>query len=172
MDDSTIDLLPGASLDATVNGGAAIHDAVIGETGTWQDPRRIAFSSSSDEGHAQEWRIGGRSIITGCLDDRSIDVILEDDTVVQGRIAANSITMNDSTCLLYDHGMSEGLGQPRAASYLSRLKSRMGRFQGIFESLPDDFVDDLMELDEQNTRFMRRNRERQRMNNRRARARN
>lgn len=146
MDGASIELLPHATLHAVIAAGAVISDSRIGSKGGWMDPDRITLSHGADDTLAHTWRISGDSSLTGCIDGRAIDVVLEDDAVVQGRIAANRITLNDSSCLLYDHGLSEGIGQPRAGRLLHKVWNARRSSSRFLNRLPAVFLDSMRAL--------------------------
>lgn len=163
MDDSSIHLLDGARLNATVNGGAHLEDARIGNGTPWMDPERVEFTSTSTDSQADPWSIGGESQVTGLIEGSRIDVTIEDQGIVRGRIAANSINMCNNAQLLYDHGLGNGLDQPRAASMLDCMQERGSRVQSFMDSLPGRFIDDLLGMDnDRSNRLDRRERRRNR----------
>jgi len=146
MDDAVIELQGDATLHAVVEGGAVFSDSRIGSVCEWMDPKRITLSAGSDDSLAHPWRISGDSSLTGCIDGQAIDVVLEDDAVVMGRIAANRITLNDSSCLLYDHGLSQGIGQPRAGRLLHQARNVPRRSRGSMARLPWHFLEAMTAL--------------------------
>ena len=155
MDGAAIELLPGATLHLVVEEGAVLDDASIGGTNQWTSPDRIMLSSGSDGDAAHPWLIRGSSSITGCIEGRGVDLVLEDESVVKGRIAANSISLNDSTCVLYDHGLDEGLSLPRAGELFRDVRSAQQRRQRA-KRLPNAFVEELLELGRQRSYETRR----------------
>ncbi len=146
MDDASIELLPHATLHAVIAAGAVISDSRIGSMDGWIDPNRITLSHGADDTLAHTWHISGDSSLTGCIDGRAIDVVLQDHAVVQGRIAANRITLNDSSCLLYDHGLSEGIGQPRAGRLLHEVRDSRRSRSRFLDRLPGAFLDSMRAL--------------------------
>lgn len=148
MDDAAIDLLPGATLHAVVGQGATLDDAVVGGTGLWTDPDRITLASGCTESGAHPWIVRGDSSITGCIEGPAVDFVIEDDAVLKGRIAANRITLNDSACVLYDHGLDDGLSLPRAGQLLQDATDT----RRAMKRLPSDFVEQLVELGRQRTK--------------------
>ena len=105
------------------------------------------------------WLIRGTSSITGCIQGRTVDLVLEDEAVVKGRIAANRISLNDSTCVLYDHGLDEGLSLPRAGTLLRDAETTRHRRQRV-DRLPFAFVEQLLELGRQRSYESRRSQRR------------
>ncbi len=145
MDGAAIDLLPGSTLHMVVEKGAVMDDASIGGSNRWISPDRIMLSSGSDGDTAHPWLIRGSSSITGCVEGRGVDLVLEDESVIKGRIAANSISLNDSTCVLYDHGLDDGLSLPRAGRLVRDVLSARQRRQ-LAKRLPNAFVEELLDL--------------------------
>ena len=166
MDGGSIELRPDATLHMVIEKGAVIDDASIGGRTAWTSPDRIMLSSGDDDEAAYPWVISGSSSITGCIEGRGVDLIMENQTIIKGRIAANRISLNDSSCVLYDHGLDEGLSLPRAGQILRDIRgSRNPRRR--FDRLPMAFVEELIELGREQSHTTRRSQRRTNRQNRR-----
>ncbi|MEE2719293.1 MAG: hypothetical protein VX727_05880 [Planctomycetota bacterium] len=158
MDGASIELRPNATLHMVIERGAIIDDASIGGGKRWISPDRIMLSGGTGD-TSHPWLIRGTSSITGCIQGRTVDLVLEDEAVVKGRIAANRISLNDSTCVLYDHGLDEGLSLPRAGTLLRDAETTRHRRQRV-DRLPFAFVEQLLELGRQRSHESRRSQRR------------
>jgi len=147
MNTSRITLAPGAELHAVIGGGIELVDATIGCTDQgWSDPERVRIACTPGASTADAWRMSGRSVITGIIEGEGIDLLLEDQSTVRGRLAANSIRMQDESCLFYDHGLGSGLGVTRAADLIADHQNKgRGRSHRMAE-LPMQFMDELLSV--------------------------
>lgn len=147
MDDSAILLRGDATLEVVVHGQVDLDDARIGhKNGGWTDPDRIQFRSEDDAETADTWRLDGNTSMTGIIEGSGIDLILEDNATVQGRLAANTIHMRDHSQVLFDHGLGDGLGLARAADLLKEHHRRGWKRSNRLSSLPRNFLTQLLEM--------------------------
>jgi len=147
MDDSSILLSGGATFEAEITGRVDLDDARIGHRKSgWIDPDRIHLGSESDATSADTWRMDGDTSITGIIEGSGIDLILEDDATVQGRLAANTIHMRDHSRVLFDHGLTDGLGLARAADLLKEHRHRGRSHSKRLSNLPRRFLSQLLEI--------------------------
>lgn len=123
MDRASIELQAAATLEAQISGGIVLVDSSIGSTEAWMNPKRITLSSGSGDSISHEWSLHGDSQITGSVEGRAIDLHMHERSIVRGRIAANSITLDDDSKLLYDHGLANGMSQPKAGRLLQMARS-------------------------------------------------
>lgn len=147
MNRSQITLAPGAELDAVIGGGVELVDATIGSTDSeWSDPERVRIACTPGVASADAWRMSGRSVITGIIEGEGIDLLLEDQSTVRGRLATNSIRMQDESCLFYDHGLGSGLGSTRAAELIADFQKKGRRRSRRMTELPRLFMDELLSI--------------------------
>ena len=135
MDRASIELQTAATLEAQISGGIELEDSSIGSTGAWMNPKRITLSSGTEDSISHEWNLHGDSQITGSVEGRAIDLHMHEQSIVRGRIAANSITLDDESKLLYDHGLAKGMSQPKAGRLL-QMARRMTNGPGRRSSSP------------------------------------
>ena len=147
MNRSRITLAPGAALDAVIGGSVELVDATIGCIDSeWSDPERVRITCTPGAASADAWYMSGRSVITGIIEGEGIDILLEDQSTVRGRLAANSIRMQDESCLFYDHGLGSGLGSTRAADLMADFQKMGRRRSRRMTKLPMQFMDELQSV--------------------------
>ena len=147
MDDSAILLRGDATLEAIVHGRVDLDDARIGHKNHgWTDPDRIQFRSEDDAETADTWRLDGDTTMTGIIEGSGIDLVLEDNATVQGRLAANTIHMRDHSQVRFDHGLGDGLGLARAADLLREHHRHGRRRSNRLSNLPRKFLSQLLEM--------------------------
>ncbi|MEE2680964.1 MAG: hypothetical protein VX641_01175 [Planctomycetota bacterium] len=103
----SIEVAESARFTVHVGGDLDLTDARVvepnGTERTWvPDIDRVSFVTTASRASIPSWRIRGATLLKGQLYAPSAQVSIEQRTVIIGRIAAQSIRMSGSACLLYD----------------------------------------------------------------------
>ena len=147
MDDSAIVLRGASTFEAVIAGRMDLDDARIGhQQRGWIDPDRITLRSEADAQSADTWRLDGDTSVTGIIEGSGIDLVLKDNATVQGRLAANTIRMRDHSRVLFDHGLTDGLGLAKAADLIKEHRQRGRKRSNRLSNLPRRFVSQLLEI--------------------------
>ncbi len=108
MEYAKIVLTEDASLTLHLGGDVEIYSSYIGNEGrtaqSWMDPSRIQLYGQSDD----EWTITGTSILKAELYAPSSDVDVSGISTICGRIAAENISLQGASRLLYDRSLDHG----------------------------------------------------------------
>jgi len=129
-DDSFIELLDGATLTVYVGDDVVIRDGYIGEqrpdndrdhTGNapYMDPLRIRYYSidhTSVDNHT--WTLEDNSVIKGSIHGRPIQLRVNYNSAVYGRVAARDVRFTGNSGLFYDHALDEQQGYTNPDSLL------------------------------------------------------
>jgi len=129
-DDSFIELLDGATLTVFVGDDVVIRDGYIGEqrpdndrdhTGNapYMDPLRIRYYSidhTSVDNHT--WILEDNSVIKGSIHGQPIQLRVNYNSAVYGRVAVRDVRFTGNSGLFYDHALDEQQGYTNPDSLL------------------------------------------------------
>lgn len=108
MEHANIILAEDATLTLHLGGDVEINSSYIGNekrtAQSWMDPSRIQLFGQSDD----EWTITGTSMLKAELYAPSSDIELSGISTICGRIAAENISMQGASRLLYDRSLDHG----------------------------------------------------------------
>jgi hypothetical protein len=129
-DGSFIELLDGATLTVFVGDDMEIRNGYIGElrpdndrdhTGNapYMDPLRIRIYSIDDSAvDTHSWLIRLNSVVKGSIYGHPVELRVDDQSAVYGRVAARDVRFTGSSGLFYDHALDEQQGYTNSDSLL------------------------------------------------------
>ena len=145
VENASIVLNPGASLNIACGGELRLRNAYIGDNGgdmldedgtpSWFDASSVQITTAgqTDE-DSRPWMIAGDSLVKGVIEAPEHRLVMRDDSIVAGRIAVDHLRIKHRSSVLYDHALDSGQGATKLASdkrssALDRIKNRLrGQF--------------------------------------------
>ena len=141
IENGSIVLAPGASLNVACGGEMRMRNTYIGDIGgrqindegvpTWFDSSNIHITASGQtSGDTSDWMISGDSLIKGVIEAPEQRLVMRDDSIIAGRVAVEHLRIRHDASILYDHSLDSGNGATKLASNtrengLNRIKNRL-----------------------------------------------
>jgi hypothetical protein len=144
-DQSAIELMDGATLTVFIGDDVEIRNGYIGEqrpndvrdaTGNapYMDPLRIKFYSIDDTPvDTHLWIIRLNSVVKGSIYGRPVELRINDDSAVYGRVAVRDVRFTGTSGLFYDHSIDEHQGYSNPDSIL--INASTGNLDSTFLGL-------------------------------------
>ena len=124
VDDSSIELLPGATLRVYVDGALSITDGYLGDgpfdpvtdldtTGDarWMEPERLVIYSMPTISPLTQWKVNGASVVKGRLYAKDLMYLeLRHTSAFYGNVVANEVRILEQAAIFYDHTLDSGNG--------------------------------------------------------------
>ncbi len=126
---AAIELVPGSTLDLYVSDDLEITDGYIGEqrpdslrdhTGhaPYIDINTIRIFSIDPNPTAHEWFLHDNSVVKGNIYGTEIRLAVLGDSAIYGRVAVESLTLENASAIFYDHAIDQRRGFTRPQSPL------------------------------------------------------
>ncbi len=127
MDNSAIELRPGARLDLYVRGAMDLSDSYIGDervdntrdnsgNAPYMVPDRVQIYSLPP--YQIDWRLRNNSVVKASIYAPGYAMEIANNSAVYGRVAAGDLTIRDQGALFYDHSLDSRNGYTNAGSKL------------------------------------------------------